>query len=104
MKTFFQKMSSRKLWVCIVGVIFGLAVALGASPDEIEPVAGAVQKIAGYLGAIASCIAYILGEAKIDAAGASDRSFQSMMKMLSGRVSEGLTAPEEAKTDEEGRE
>lgn len=68
MKTFLQKISSRKLWAAVVGVIFGAAVALGVDAAEIEPIAAAVQKIAGYAGAIASCIAYIIGEAKIDAA------------------------------------
>ena len=81
MKTLIRKLSSRKLWAAIVGVVFGVAVALGVSPDEIEPIAAAVQRIAGMAGAIASCIAYILGEAKADAANASGAAYSAPLPL-----------------------
>ncbi len=56
-----QKLSSRKLWAAIVGVVVGLAAAFGL--DESEWV-----QIAGVVTYAASVVAYIFGEAKIDAA------------------------------------
>lgn len=56
-----RKLSSRKMWAAIVGVISGLAVVFGLDGDTITAVSGAV--ISG-----ASIIAYISGEAKVDAA------------------------------------
>lgn len=55
-----QKLSSRKLWVSIIGVIVGVAMTFGIQDGEWNEIAGAVTSIA-------SIIAYILGEAKIDA-------------------------------------
>lgn len=81
MKTLIRKLSSRKLWAAIVGVVFGVAVALGVSPSEIEPIAAAVQRIAGMAGAIASCIAYILGEAKADAANVSGAAYPAPLPL-----------------------
>lgn len=56
-----KKLSSRKLWAAIVGVVVGLAAAFGL--DESEWV-----QIAGVVTSAASVVAYIFGEAKIDAA------------------------------------
>lgn len=61
MNTFIRKLSSRKLWVAIIGVVVGLAAAFGINESEYAPVVG-------IIGAIASCVTYIIGEAKIDAA------------------------------------
>ena len=58
-----QKLTSRKLWVAIIGVVVGLAAAFGIDENEYAQVAGAV-------GSIASAIVYILGEASIDKASA----------------------------------
>ena len=63
MNTFLRKLSSRKLWVAIIGVVVGLAAAFGIDESEYAPVVG-------IIGAIASCVTYIIGEAKIDAASA----------------------------------
>ncbi|MEG1537343.1 MAG: hypothetical protein RR387_03560 [Clostridiales bacterium] len=57
-----RKLSSRKLWAAIVGVISGLAMVFGLDGDTIATIAGAV--VSG-----ASLVAYIGGEAKVDAAG-----------------------------------
>lgn len=56
-----KKLSSRKLWAAVVGVVVGLAAAFGL--DESEWV-----QIAGVVTSAASVVAYIFGEAKIDAA------------------------------------
>ncbi len=59
-----RKLSSRKLWTAIVGVITGLAMAFGLDQNTISTVAGAVM-------AASSVIVYIASEAKVDAAAVS---------------------------------
>lgn len=61
MRTITDKLKSRKLWAAVVGVITGLAMVFGLDKGTIADVAGAVT-------AAASIVAYILGEAKVDAA------------------------------------
>lgn len=56
-----KKLSSRKLWAAIVGVVVGLAAAFGIEGNEYAEVAGIVTSAV-------SVVAYIFGEAKIDAA------------------------------------
>lgn len=56
-----QKLTSRKLWAAVVGVVVGLAAAFGIGENEYAQVAGVVTSAA-------SVVAYIFGEAKIDAA------------------------------------
>lgn len=68
MNTFIRKISSRKLWVAIIGVVVGLAAAFGIDESEYAPVVG-------IIGAIASCMTYIIGEAKIDAASAESTDY-----------------------------
>lgn len=60
-RTIADKLKSRKLWAAIVGVVVGIAAAFGL--DESEWV-----QIAGVVTSAASVVAYIFGEAKIDAA------------------------------------
>lgn len=55
----FQKLTSRKLWIAVVGIVVGLATAFGIPENE-------YAQIAGVIGSIASGIAYIFGEASID--------------------------------------
>lgn len=62
-----QKLTSRKLWISVVGIIVGLATAFGITDNEIAQVAGAV-------GSICSAIAYIIGEATTDKAALSNPS------------------------------
>lgn len=61
LNTLKRKLSSRKLWTAIIGVITGLAMAFGLDQNTISTVAGAVT-------AASSVIVYIASEAKIDAA------------------------------------
>lgn len=60
MKSFIRKLSSRKLWMAIAGVATGVALALGANTSDIQTITGAVT-------ALASVVAYIVAEGKIDA-------------------------------------
>lgn len=56
-----QKLSSRKLWVAIVGIVIGLAAAFGIEENDYAQIAGMVTSAVSVIG-------YIFGEAKIDAA------------------------------------
>ncbi len=56
-----RKLSSRKLWACLLGVAFGISVAFGVDGDTITQVAGAVTSLV-------SIVTYVITEGKIDAA------------------------------------
>ncbi|MBQ8974244.1 MAG: hypothetical protein IJ072_00800, partial [Oscillospiraceae bacterium] len=58
---FLTKLSSRKLWALVLGVIAGLALIFGVDEGVINTVAGAVV-------AASSVVSYIVTEGKIDAA------------------------------------
>jgi uncharacterized membrane protein len=58
-----EKLSSRKLWAAIVGVVMGVAMVFGLDESTITDVAGAVVSIV-------SLMTYIITEGKIDAAAA----------------------------------
>lgn len=64
-RTFIDKLKSRKLWVTLIGIIIGVAMAFGVEGSEYAEIAGTVSGAITALGAI---VAYISGEAKIDAA------------------------------------
>lgn len=55
------KLTSRKLWAALVGIVAGLAAAFGITESEYAQVAGLVTMAA-------SVVSYIFGEAKVDAA------------------------------------
>ena len=59
-----KKLSSRKLWAAVVGIVAGLAMVFGLDENVISTVAGAAT-------ALASVIAYIITEGKVDAAAVS---------------------------------
>ena len=63
MNTILRKLSSRKLWVAIVGIAVGIAAAFGIEGNE-------YAEIAGIVTAAASVVTYIFGESRVDAAGA----------------------------------
>lgn len=60
MKSFLQKLTSRKLWLAIAGVATGIAIAFGVDAGEISTVSGAVLSVI-------SVVTYIVTEGKIDA-------------------------------------
>lgn len=55
-----KKLSSRKLWAAVAGVVTGLAMVFGL--DE-----GIISTVAGAIVSISSVITYIVTEGKIDA-------------------------------------
>ncbi len=61
MQRFIQKISSRKLWAAVVGIVTGLAMVFGLDQNIMSTVSGAVVTVA-------SVVTYILTEGKIDAA------------------------------------
>lgn len=60
MKKLIQKLTSRKLWMALAGVVTGVAMAFGAESTDVESVTGAVT-------ALISVVAYIIAEGKVDA-------------------------------------
>lgn len=65
MKNLFGKLTSRKFLLALVGTVSGLALALGVEGSEIERI---VATVGGIVTAAGSIVAYINGEARIDAA------------------------------------
>lgn len=61
METLKKKLSSRKLWAAIIGVVVGLAAAFGIEGNE-------YAEIAGIVTSAASVISYIFAEGAIDTA------------------------------------
>ena len=61
METLKRKLSSRKLWAAIAGVVTGLAMVFGLDEGTISSVSGAVVSVA-------SIVAYVIAEGKVDAA------------------------------------
>lgn len=56
-----QKLSSRKLWVTIVGIVIGLAAAFGIEENDYAQIAGIVTSAVSVVG-------YVFGESSVDAA------------------------------------
>ena len=63
-----RKLTSRKLWLAIVGFVTGLLLYLGHSEAE-------TTQIGALIMAGASVIAYIIGEGLADAAGADAAAY-----------------------------
>ena len=51
-----RKLSSRKLWAAIAGIVTGLAMSI-------------ISSVAGAVVSVASVVSYIIAEGKVDAAG-----------------------------------
>ena len=56
---FVKKITSRKLWVAICGLVSGLLLAFKVDAETVETVSGVIM-------ALASVIAYIIGEGLVD--------------------------------------
>lgn len=56
-----RKLSSRKLWAAVAGIVTGLAMVFGLDENTISTVAGAVVSAA-------SVVAYVLAEGSVDTA------------------------------------
>lgn len=61
MNNVMKKLSSRKLWAAVAGLVAGLAMVFGLDEGIITTVSGAVVTVA-------SVIIYIVTEGKVDAA------------------------------------
>lgn len=59
-----EKLTSRKFWAAVAGFVAGLAVVFGLDEEVIA-------QVAGLVGSIASVIAFIAVEGKVDAASAA---------------------------------
>lgn len=79
METLKRKLSSRKLWAAIAGVVSGLAIVFGLDENILSSVAGAVVTVA-------SLITYIITEGKIDAAavGNAVQTVQDAVEIVKG--------------------
>ena len=55
-----RKLSSRKLWAAVAGIVAGLAMVFGLDESTVSSVAGAVVSVA-------SVVAYIITEGRVDA-------------------------------------
>jgi phage shock protein PspC (stress-responsive transcriptional regulator) len=62
MKVLIKKLTSRKFWAAVAGVVVGLAMVFGLDESIISTVSGAVT-------AVASVVAYIIMEGRVDAEG-----------------------------------
>lgn len=74
-----RKLTSRKFWVAVIGVIAGIAAAFGIKGNEYAGIAGAVTSAA-------SVVAYILSEAKVDAAAVSNAEKEEDVSTESAEV------------------
>ena len=63
MQTFLRKLSSRKLWIAVVGIVVGLATTFGIQESDYNEVVGMVTTVASVVG-------YLFAESRVDAAGA----------------------------------
>lgn len=62
-----KKLTSRKLWLAIAGIVIGIAMAFGVEGTELENIIG---MLAGAITAVGSVLGFIAGEAEVDAAAA----------------------------------
>lgn len=77
-----RKLSSRKLWAAIVGIVTGLAMIFGLDESTISSVAGGVVSMA-------SIITYIITEGKVDAAAVKPQEVQENVQVLGFEIPSG---------------
>lgn len=61
------KLTSRKFWLAIIGLVSGILIAFRVDAETVETVSGVIMSAA-------SVVAYIIGEGLADAAGAASDS------------------------------
>jgi len=78
-----QKLSSRKLWAAIAGLVMGLSMVFGLDEGTISTVSGAVVSVA-------SVIAYIVTEGRVDAAAVGEAAgkVQDAVDAVAGKEGE----------------
>lgn len=55
-----RKLTSRKLWVAVTGMVAGFVLAFGGKAELAETISGCIMSVA-------SVVAYIIGEGLVDA-------------------------------------
>ena len=65
MKTFLNKLSSRKFLTCVAGFVMGLCMVFGLDESAANVISGAVMSVS-------SVVIYVYTEGKIDAAALKD--------------------------------
>ena len=83
MKKILNKLSSRKLWISLGAVVGCVLTALCGEPDN-------ATQIVAVVGAVASAISYVLGEASIDRAAVVSRSDASDTDVIGFAVDENF--------------
>lgn len=78
--TWKQKLTSRKLWFAIAGVVIGIAMAFGVDGNDLKE---AISLVTGALTALGSIASYISGEATIDAAREKSSELSDLFKPVS---------------------
>ncbi len=78
-----QKLSSRKLWAAIAGLVMGLSMVFGLDEGTISTVSGAVVSVA-------SVIVYIITEGRVDAAAVGEAAgkVQDAVDAVTGKEGE----------------
>lgn len=61
-----RKLTSRKLWVAVAGMVAGYILAFGGKAELAETVSGCIMSTAAVVG-------YVIGEGLADSANASNR-------------------------------
>lgn len=74
-----QKLTSRKLWIAIAGLVVGILLLFGVSQ-------GVTEQISGVIMSLGSVIAYIVGEGLVDAASAGAQATTLSAEPLIGTV------------------
>lgn len=92
MRSWKDKLTSRKFWMAVIGVVISVMVAFGADND-------AQQKTVGVITASATLIAYIVGEGLTDASSAKGDMFTSAIKQFSN-INNSSISPAEVKEGE----
>ena len=57
-----RKLTSRKLWIAVAGLVSGLVLAFGGTEDKAQMISGLILQLASVLG-------YLLAEGLTDVAG-----------------------------------
>ena len=89
MKTIAKKLSSRKLWAALAGLVAGIAMVFGLDESIVTQVSGAVVSVA-------SVIAYIVTEGRIDAA-AVGQAAEDVAEAVDSVISETAEAGNDSK-------
>ena len=63
MNDIIRKLTSRKLWVTVVGIVVGIAAAFGITEND-------YAQVVGLIGAIAAAVNYVHTEGLVDKASA----------------------------------